>query len=478
MTAKQKSAPRTKKNIITNDSFQNFMTRTGIGAGNIASASSYGFDLVSRNRVLMEAAYRSSWVVGQAVDVVAQDMTREGVEISGDELKPEQIEKMEKAATALKIWPSLTSTIKWARLYGGAVAVLLIDGQKLDTLLRLETIGKDAFKGLLVLDRWQMQPNFKTFVTDLGPDLGKPKFYNTVTDSIGMPQLRIHYSRVIRLEGVELPYYQRIAENGWGQSVIERLWDRLLAFDSTTQGAAQLVYKAHLRTMKVDGLRELIASGGKLFEGLVKQIEMIRAFQSSEGLTLLDGKDEFDTHTYTFSGLDGVLLQFGQQLAGALQIPLVRLFGQEPGGLSTDGQSALNTYYDNVKREQEAELRTGADLVYNVLHRSVFGVQPPESFNLTFKPLKQLTNEEKADINAKTVAAINDSYNAGIIDRATALRELRRSSQITGYWSNVTDDMITEAENEPPPGADELTEGDPTTGQDKPGNEPKANQPG
>ena len=55
-----------------------------------------------------------------------------------------------------------------------------------------------------------------------------------------------------------------------GMSVVERIWDRLTAFDSATVGAAQLVYKAHLRTYSVEKLRELIALGGPAFEALLK----------------------------------------------------------------------------------------------------------------------------------------------------------------------------------------------------------------
>ncbi|MDR5671410.1 DUF1073 domain-containing protein, partial [Burkholderia cenocepacia] len=93
-----------------------------------------------------------------------------------------------------------------------------------------------------------------------------------------------HYSRVIRLDGEALPYYQRISENGWGLSILEPMWDRLIAFDSATVGIGQLVYKAHLRTLSVDKLREIIAQGGPAYAGLLKQIETIRFAQTNEGL--------------------------------------------------------------------------------------------------------------------------------------------------------------------------------------------------
>lgn len=444
----------------TGDSFQNLVARVGLGAPNQNSASEYAFSPISRNRVQLEFVYRSSWIAGQAVDTVAQDMTREWVEIKGD-VAPDDIEKLNKATTRLKLRNAITDAVKWARLYGGCIAVMLIDGQKTDTPLRLDTIGEGQFKGLLVLDRWVIQPTLTDLIDEPGPDMGKPKFYEVIADAQAMVNMKIHHSRIVRLEGVELPYWQRIAENGWGQSVLERLWDRLIPYDSTTQGAAQLVYKAHLRTYKVDGLREIIAVGGKAFEGLVKQIDMIRQFQSNEGLTLMDGKDEFEAHQYSFSGLSDLMLQFGQQISGALGIPLVRLFGQSPAGLNSTGESDIRNYYDNIAQEQEATLRDGLLKIYGALYRSEMGEEPPENFDIEFRPLWQMSDKEKAEVAQTLTTAIVGAYDAQIIDRPTALKELRQAAQVTGAFTNITDEDITEAENEPPPDMGELGAGGP-----------------
>ena len=439
----------------TVDSFQNLASRTGVGTANLSTGGGYGFSPTSRDRVQLEFAYRSSWIVGAVVDSYAEDMTREGVDLLGDKAADWQ-EEIQRVAVRMEIWAAITDAIKWARLYGGCVAVLMIDGQKTDKPLRMETIGKDQFKGLLVLDRWVVQPTLEDLVTDPGPEFGKPKFYDVIADSAGLQSMRIHHSRCIRIDGVDLPYWQRIAENGWGQSVVERLWDRLLAFDSTTQGAAQLVYKAHLRTYKVKGLREIIAVGGKAFEGLVKQIDMIRMYQSNEGMTLMDGEDEFEAHQYTFSGLDNVLLQFAQQISGATGIPLTRLFGQSPAGLNATGESDIRTYYDNIKQQQARRLHSGVLKVFSVLFRSVFGTEPPDNFDLKFKPLWQMSDEQKAGIAERVSNAVSRASDSGIIDRGTALNELRNSSQITGIFQSVTDEDIKEAEEEPPPMLSEM----------------------
>ena len=439
----------------TTDSYQNLLTRTGVGARNLNDASTYGFNPITRNRLLLENMYRGSWVCGTAVDCVADDMTREGVEIKSDD-DPADIKELEQNAQRLQLWPNLGSTSKWARLYGGAIAVMLIDGQDTKTELKPDRIQRDQLKGLLPLDRWTLQPSYNNPITELGPDLGKPKYYDLVHDSAGLSKMRIHHSRVIRMEGVELPLYQRITENGWGQSVLERLWDRLIPFDSATAGAAQLVYKAHLRTIKVDKLRDIIVSGGPAMTGLTKMIEMIRAYQSSEGITLLDKEDEFDVTQYTFSGLDNILLQFGQQISGAIGVPLVRFFGQAPAGLNSTGESDWRNYYDTVKQAQETRLRPGVERLYRVLYRSTFGRDVPKSFTIGFRPLWQMTDEQRATVTNTSTAAIVAAYEKAIIGRSTALKELKQLSHVTGAFSNITDAEIKEAEDEPVPTATEL----------------------
>ena len=434
---------------FTKDSFQNFAARVGLGAGNQHDQSTYGFNFTSRDRLKLEAMYRSSWIVGQVVDVVAEDMTREGITLRGME-SPDDVEMINQELDRLEVWDQLSDTIKWSRLYGGAIAVMLIDGQNVSTPLNVNTVGKDQFKGLLVLDRWMVLPDLQDLVTEYGPDYGKPKFYDVITDSVGFCNQRIHYSRIIRMDGINLPYWQSIAENLWGQSVIERLEDRLTIFDSATLGAGQLIYKAHLRTYKIKGLRDIIATGGRAFDGLVKQIEHIRLWQSNEGMTLMDAEDEFEAHSYSFSGLNDILLQFGQQLSGATQIPLVRLFGQSPAGLNATGESDLSNYYDNINQQQERRLRTPLHTLLAVMSQSVLGKPLPKTFKFDFASLWQIDDEKKAGIAEKVVSAVCKAEESALISRKTALKELRQSSEITGVFSHITDAEIEEADDEPP----------------------------
>jgi len=458
--AASKKAPvkihQAKPGPMTADSFQNFAASLGIGTNNVNSAASYGFNPVSRNRLLMEWTYRGSWLAGAAVDMRAEDMTREGVEIDTDE-DPEQIRELQKFTHSIELWSKLAEVLKWANLYGGSIGYLMIDGQNPSTPLRPETVRKDQFKGILPIDRWALQPSLHDLVDEYGPSFGLPKFYSTVTDSMGgLPRLKIHYSRCIRMVGVELPYWQKISENLWGQSVLERLWDRLIAFDSTTTGAAQLVYKAHLRTYSVENLRDIIATAGQAMKALQQQMQMIAQFQTSQGITLMDSRDKFETHAYSFAGLSDVLLQFGQQISGAIQVPLVRLFGQSPAGLNATGESDLRNYYDGIKTKQETQLRPGIGLVYRLSYLSKFGKEPPDDWTIRFKNLWQMTDEQSANVTQARSGAVVNAYDAQIIDRTQALRELKALGKTSGAFATITDEEIEESEHDDIPGPGEL----------------------
>jgi phage-related protein (TIGR01555 family) len=444
--------PRQEKKAFaasTSDSFQNFTAHVGRGTGNQQDGSMYGFNPVTRNRMQMEMVYRGSWIAGRVVDAVAQDMTREGMDITSTD-DPSKIAEYTKEIDRLHIWKSLRDAIKWARLYGGGVAFMMIDGQNPSTPLKLDRIRPGQFKGLMPVDRWVLTPSLDDLVDDMGVHFGKPRFYDTITDSGGLPRMHIHYSRVIRIEGVELPYWQKISENLWGQSVLERMWDRLIAYDSATSGISQMVYKAHLRTLSVEGLREIIGGTTGAMKGLLANLNMIRVMQTNEGITLLDTRDKFETHQYAFGGLDVILAQFGEQLAGAVEIPLVRLFGQSPAGFST-GESDIRAYYDSIKQQQVSMLGDGVETVYRLAYISKFGTEPPKEFSLDFKALWQMSATEKSQVTNTTVAAIGEAFSAQIISKEIALKELKALSQITGAFTNIQDEDIERAEELPDP---------------------------
>lgn len=461
----------------TADSFENFLSKLGINNDNTLSAGTYDFNLVTRNRILLEAAYRGSWIVGKVVDCRAEDMTRAGVDITTS--AKVDLKLFKKAVSRLQIQQSICTNIKWGRLYGGSLGVLQIKGQDLATPLNLDTIGKGQFQGLVVFDRWQLNPILDE-VIDSGPEMGLPAYYQIVNNPMALSTnasvpaagiINVHHSRVIRYTGIDLPYYQAITEMMWGESVLERLWDRLISFDNATLSSASLIDRANLRTVSIDGLREIIAAGGEALDGLKAHFEMMRLLQVNEGLTLLDALDKFESTAYSFTGLSDMMLQFGQQLAGAADTPMVRLFSQSPAGLNATGEADLKMYNESINAQQEAKLRNPYEVLIKVMWRSVFAQPSPEDLEFTFASLNQMSPKDKADIGKTNTETILSAYDGTLIPQATAMRELRNSSGDSGLFSNITDEDIAAADEELPEPADEAPlpdEGGETENPDKP----------
>lgn len=461
--AKPKVRRTRAQKLSAADSFQNFGLNLGMGTQNALSGSTYGFNPITRVKILVEWIYRGTWIGGAAVNHRAEDMTRAGVQVNTT-MPPDDVEKLTTSYSRKGMWRGMKLTKQWASLYGGAIGVLLVDGQRLDEPLRVETIGKGQFKGMAVLDRWMVDPSITAggLVDEMGPHLGQPKYYAVRSDSSMMPGGRIHYSRCLRLLGDEMPYWQSVMENLWGTSVYERIYDRLVAFDSATQGVAQTCYKSYVRTYKIEKLRDLVTAGGPAYQGLLRYVQMMRTFQGIEGVTLIDGKDDFVAHTPNATpGMSEALVQFGQQLCGALRQPAVRLFGMSPAGLNSTGESDWRNYYDGVNVDQEAELREFVDLTLRVNAMSE-GLKLPDGFGFNFTPLWQMTSKEKAEVAAQKTTTVLETQASGLYGRATALKELRQQSHETGVHTNITDEDIEAAVKEDemnPPGAESVEQG-------------------
>lgn len=447
MRPRPRTTPRSRsvksaKSFVARDGLENFQARLGLGADNMLAKGRFG---PGRRITCMpselESMYRDNAFVGRAVEVVAEDMVSAGITLKCS-LSAEEIGSVMGALRNLGVGGRLSDALKWAALYGGALAVPLIRGHDLEQPLDIETVGPGDFLGLYVLDRHQVTPTLEV-ITDLGPMLGYPAGYKVLSG----PQqgVTIHHSRALRFIGIELPYNDRVTENHWGASVVERAYDRLLAFDSASFGAANLLFKAWLRVIRVKDFRKALAQGGDSERGLMKMMEMVRQMQSNEGITLLDAEDEFSAFNWTFAGVYDALQAFAEQISVAFGIPLVKLMGQAPKGFST-GESDLQMYYEKISTAQGDDLRGPWNLILNIAARSALGKPLPADADFTFNPLAEPSDLEKAQASAADATAVATLSQGGILTPAQSLKELRASGTRTGRFASITDADIEAAE--------------------------------
>lgn len=434
------------------DAFSNMLARTGFGTSNLLEGTTYPLTRLSRNYILMQSLYRSNWIARKLVDCIAEDMVKNWLQIVSD-IPPDDIEDFDQTIDRTGTKEKLLTAIQWARLFGGAGAVIMLkgEGNRLDQPLVAEDVEPGSYRGLLTFDRWSGITPSANLNTDLDnpADYGLPSSYRVTTQT--GKSFTVHSSRVLRFTGRSLPQWEFQAEQYWGISEYEVVYDELKKRDNTSWNIASLIFRANIIAMKQKNLSEALSGLGKSAAALQQFHATLTAqtqLMSNQGIMVLPEEGGLETHQYGFAGINDVYVSFMLDICGACEIPMSRLFGRTVSGLGQTGEGDEHIYYDLIGQKQKRELNPQLQKLFPVIAMSEWG-EIPDDFDWQFAPVRSLTNEEQAELAGKKTTAIVETYNAGILDRQTCLKELRAVSEETSMYSNITDEMIEKADDEP-----------------------------
>lgn len=435
---------------LTLDEFVNPLARSGAGMPNLLEATEYPLTRFTQNWQVLNSLYRSHWVVQKIINTIPQDMMKNGYDLQSD-INPDQIQKISKIIRQTRLHSKILNGLYWGRLYGGAAGIIMIDGEadRMDEPLDLDRVMPGAFKGLLIMDRWSgIQPSADLITDITDPDFGMPEYYE-VTLPEGQGVIQLHNSRVCRFTGREMPYLEKLAENYWGTSEMEHVFSELKKRDNVSWNIALLTFMANIRVMKMDGMEQLMAyGGGKQQEALYNTLEGLNMMLNNNGIQILGKDDSYESHQYTFSGLGEVYDRFMMDVSGACGIPVTKLFGRSPAGMNSTGDADMDNYYDTIEQSQESQLRPVLDKLLPIVCMSALGAVP-DDLDYIFNPVRRPSNDEKQSLGSQQTAAVVQAYTAGLVSEKIALRELQGSSKLTGMWTNITDEQIEAASDQP-----------------------------
>lgn len=441
------------------DSFSNPFARLGVGQSNLLEAAEYPVTRLTQNYPLLNSLYRNDWIARRVIDTIPEDMMKNWFTLKS-QLTPDQIGRFDTLVRRTHLKRQLLEGLRWGRLFGGAAGIIVIEGQEdmLDQPLDLDTILPDQYKGLIISDRWSGVYPDVGLVQDLSdPDFGTPEYYAfSISETNLSSGVRVHHSRVIRFMGRDLPYIERTAENYWGMSELEHVYTELNKRNTTSENIAQLIFQANIRTYKMADLGQMLSTTQpEVQKRLYQVMSMQNYLLSNMGMNVMDKDDALETHQYTFSGLNDIYESFMLDIAGAAEIPVTRLFGRSPSGLNATGESDLTNYYDKIRQTQESILRPVLEKLLPILCISVWGMLP-DDLDFDFNPVRDTSDEERANLIQQGSAAIVSVFQSGLISQKTALKELRQSGSTYGMWSNITDNDIDNADDQSDAGLDEI----------------------
>ena len=323
------------------DAFSNHGARTGFGEMNLVNMTEYPLTRLTQDWSLLTSLYRSSWIVQRVCSIIPEDaLTDMHIEAPG--LNSEAISRLDEELRRTKVRRKIIDALKWARLYGGAAAIMMIDGQDddLSKPLSVNRMLPGSFRGLFVVDRWSgIYPSLELVSNRASSDFGLPRYYE-VRDESGVIQYRVHHSRVLRFVGTDMPYYEEIAEQHWGTSAIEALYDDLVRRDNIVHNIANLTFKACLSVYEIENLDQIFASAGaNAQKRMYSMIQAMSILESNLGVKLVNKGDGVQQLQYAFTGLPEVLDGAMLDVSGSTSIPATRLFGRSPAGMNATGES-------------------------------------------------------------------------------------------------------------------------------------------
>lgn len=378
----------------------------------------------------LSAMYRSNWVAGKVVDIIPDDMTREWREFDGD-MDPKLVEKINAEQDRIQLPYYFNLAHKWGRLFGTAFIVMSVDdGKEPSAPLDIASIKEGDLKHIKVIDRHRLTRPTTISEDPMSVNFGLPEFYTFANQS----NVKIHHTRLLRFDGVTLPYDELIHANYWSDSVIDRLYDPILDFITTSNSAASMVFETNVDVVKVEGLMDQL-SNAKNEKALLKRFHLSNMLKSFNNMFLMDKGEDYEKKSNTFAGLPELLDKFAQVLSAASDIPATRLLGSSASGLNATGEGDLKNYYDMIKSKQTTMYKPLLDYFDPIMAASL-GFNEPLTYK--FKPLFQMTPIQEAAIGLQNSQRDAAYLDRGVVPESVVAKDLKKS----GTYKSITDEHI------------------------------------
>lgn len=401
---------------------------------------------LSQQQDLLDSLYRDSWLAKKVVNAVVEDMIREWIDVSVKELDDFDFCQLEKP---WKLRGLMEEALSWSRLYGGSAIIVGTKDVLDDSSLMsqpLPEIGKGVLKFLRVIDRYNLVPGTVIDEDIVSSNFDYPEYYLLMPSNT-----RVHWTRVIRFEGQLLPNQAWLANNRWGDSELQHIFDSIKSYDSTKQSIVSMFYEANVDVLKVNGLGEILAQkGGE--EKIIKRFQTAALMKSFNRVFLIDGDEEYEKKSSNFTNLADIWARFANDVSGASDIPLTRLFGETPGGIAATGKGELTNYYDMVSRKQKTDMLPQLERLVSYIISNAYGL--PHEFEITFNPLYQIPEGDVASVRKTRAETDKIYYDMGVVTPAEIGQELLNDN----VYSSMTEDSIrllealeNEIEKEPDP---------------------------
>lgn len=403
--------------------------------------------------VMLTQMYEGDGLFAKIIDTPADECVKHGFSFSN--LSDEKAESFLRSALDDLDWEDCFSTaVKWSRLFGGAIGVMLIDdGGELDEPLNWSAIK--SIDEIRIYERAIVQPDYTSLYrinpqydgnSHIQSKFGMPQYY-TVMSQYG--SFVVHESRCLIFRNGRLP--ERTSNplyQIWGMPEYIRIKRSMRDATIAHGDATKLLERSVQAVYSMKGLADECSTE----EGENRILKRLQTIDTSRGLMntiSIDADGEnYDFKTFSFSGVSDVVDTSCNMLSALTNIPQTILFGRSPAGMSATGESDMENYYNFVGRIQKTQLRQNFQILLDVIVQA--GVHSGEldkapDIHLEFNPLWSLSEAEQAQVEstkAQTASTRANTAIAYVNNQILDPTEVRRKLAESGEFN--VEDIITE----------------------------------
>lgn len=355
----------------------------------------------------LAAHYEGNGLFTKIIDIPAEKAaTREfGLGLSDEDVKSlvtDALEDLEWVTTAAQ-------AIKWSRLFGGAIAVMLIDdGGRLE-----DPVNWNAIKGVDEIDLFEraiVEPDY-SYLYNYGwpngtkqsrPKFGKPQFFRVYSQH---GHFIVHESRCLVFRNGILPETTTQAEyRYWGVPEYTRIKRALRETVTNHANGTKLLERSVQGIYKMNGLTSTLSVEGGDEEVLrrLKTIDMARGILNS---IVIDGDgEEYTFQTFQLSGFSEAINASCNMLSAVTNIPQTILFGRSPAGENSTGEADLENWYNYLGQISDLQVKGNLQRLLDILFRGWLNtkqLREEPKYKLEFKPFWNLSEMEQADLDQK-----------------------------------------------------------------------------
>ncbi len=357
----------------------------------------------------LAAHYEGNGLFSKIIDAPAEKATTRDFDLGISDKNTESL--VTDALEDLEWTTTIAQAVKWSRLFGGAIVVMLIDdGGRLE-----DPVNWNAVKGideLVLFERAVVEPDYYSMY-----NYGSSRSLDRIRGKYGRPELfyvyslygsfTVHESRCLVFRNGTLPETSTQAEyRYWGLPEYVRIRRTLRETVTNHSIGTKMLEKSVQGVYKMKDLTDkLTVEGGE--DAVYKRMEiidMVRGFLNSIIIDM-DGED-YSFQTFQVSGYKEVIEASCNILSAVSNIPQTILFGRSPSGENSTGESDMENWYNYLGQISDLQVKPNLQRLLDVLFHGWLNtgkLQEEPMYRLNFKPFWNLSEDEQADLDLKKI---------------------------------------------------------------------------